>query len=189
MIIYPCLANVVLVALLAGTTWHDIRRFRIPNALTYPALVCGVLLAATASIAVWYRPSVDPMVLSRVGLAGSLLGGLTGFALMVPIYALTRRGAGDVKLAAAIGALVGPWAVVHTVIWTHFAAALFAAGVLVWHVGLGRLACLGGRAVGHWVAPAYVLAPAGLPADILQRPIPLAGFFAIGSLLSLGGLS
>jgi prepilin peptidase CpaA len=79
------------VALIAGV--YDIRYRRIPNWLVLPALLVGLLLNGF----LYYGP----------GLRESALG--IGLALLVdmPLYLLRARGAGDVKLMAAIGAIVG----------------------------------------------------------------------------------
>jgi len=42
------------------------------------------------------------------GLRHAVLGLLTGFALYLPLWLLHARGAGDVKLLAAVGSFLGP---------------------------------------------------------------------------------
>jgi prepilin peptidase CpaA len=84
-------ATVALVALSMAT---DVRTRRIPNALSAAGMVAGVSLQA-----LYFGPAG--------GLAS--LGGLVvaGGALLAP-FALGGIGAGDVKLMAAVGALLGP---------------------------------------------------------------------------------
>jgi Flp pilus assembly protein protease CpaA len=72
----------------------DVRLQRIPNRLTFPAL-CLALVLATWS----HGPH---------GLATALLGSATAFVLLLAPYAVGALGAGDVKAAMAIGALLGP---------------------------------------------------------------------------------
>lgn len=72
----------------------DLHARRIPNWLTLSALLVGLL--ANAFLA---------------GTQGALLalaGAGLGFALLIPFYAIRAIGAGDVKLLAAVGALLGP---------------------------------------------------------------------------------
>ncbi|MBI4491272.1 MAG: prepilin peptidase [Chloroflexi bacterium] len=72
----------------------DLRSRRIPNWLTATTFVGGVL--------------------ANLGLGGldgglsALAGAGLGFLVLIPFYALRGVGAGDVKLLAALGALVGP---------------------------------------------------------------------------------
>ena len=79
------------VALLAAL--EDLRSRRVPNRLTLPAMLAGLGLhwAAGGSAGLWF----------------SLAGLLTGFGLLILFYVLGGMGAGDVKLLAAAGALLG----------------------------------------------------------------------------------
>jgi Flp pilus assembly protein protease CpaA len=77
--------------LVCATT--DLRRFRVPNAVTLPLLASGLVYhAATAG---W------------PGLRLGLVGAGFGFAVLFVPYALGIMGAGDVKLLAGIGAWLG----------------------------------------------------------------------------------
>jgi prepilin peptidase CpaA len=80
------------VALLGG--WVDFRTRKIPNWLTLPALVLGIVVHTVA--AGWS------------GAAASLEGAGLALAVLLPGVLLRGLGAGDWKLMAAIGALVGP---------------------------------------------------------------------------------
>jgi prepilin peptidase CpaA len=73
---------------------YDLRWRRIPNWLTGAALLSGVLAN------IW--------VAGFAGLLTALAGAALGLALLLPFYALRGVGAADVKLLAAIGALIGP---------------------------------------------------------------------------------
>ncbi len=85
------LAGAVALAVLAG--WADLRSRRIPNWLTVPGLVVGV--AANTILGRWS------------GLKLSLLGALVGLGLLLPFVLLRSLGAGDWKLAGALGAFTG----------------------------------------------------------------------------------
>lgn len=87
----PVLGLAIALALIAG--WTDWRSRRIPNWLTVPGLVVGVL--------------VNGLAAGWPGLRSSLLGAGFGLALLLPFVLLRSLGAGDWKLAGALGAFVG----------------------------------------------------------------------------------
>ena len=72
----------------------DTQQHRIPNWLTYPGLVLGLGLRS--------------LLFGWKGLLSSLAGCLLAGGVMFLFYVVRAMGAGDVKLMAAIGALVGP---------------------------------------------------------------------------------
>jgi len=72
----------------------DLQRHRIPNWLTYPGIVLGFVLRG--------------VLFGWKGLLGALAGCLLAGGIIFVFYAVRAMGAGDVKLLAAIGALVGP---------------------------------------------------------------------------------
>jgi prepilin peptidase CpaA len=81
----------VAMALIAG--WTDWRSRRIPNWLTVPGFLVGVSLNVLAG--------------GWTGLKTSLLGAGLGLLLLLPFVFLRSLGAGDWKLAGALGAFVG----------------------------------------------------------------------------------
>ena len=72
----------------------DVRERRIPNRLTYPAMLAG--LAAQGVLHGWR------------GLVVSAGGGVLFGGVFLLFYLMRSIGAGDVKLAAALGCIVGP---------------------------------------------------------------------------------
>jgi prepilin peptidase CpaA len=72
----------------------DVWSRRIPNWVTFGTLLGGVLINA------WLH--------GFSGVLMALAGAVLGLAILLPFYAMRAIGAGDVKLLAAIGALVGP---------------------------------------------------------------------------------
>jgi prepilin peptidase CpaA len=110
---------VVLAAGVLAATVIDLRTRRIPNGLTAAMTGIGIALAATG--------------VSGISVGGSFLGFALGLVLMLPGYGLGATGAGDVKLMAAVGAIVGPGLVV-----TAFLCTAIAGGVLAVVVALRR---------------------------------------------------
>ena len=102
---------------MTAATIVDLRTRRIPNPLTAAMAVTGLGLAATgvSGISVW------------AALAGLVLG----FAFMLPGHWLGATGAGDVKLMAAAGAVLGQALVVSAVIVTALAGGGLAVAVAV----------------------------------------------------------
>ena len=106
----------MLLALVAG--WTDYKRRRIPNWLTVPGLVVGISLNATAS--------------GWSGLKFSLLGAGLGLLLLLPFVLLRSLGAGDWKLAGALGAFVGASVLLDLLLGSVFVAGLMALALVIY---------------------------------------------------------
>ena len=74
------------------------------------------------------------------GILFSVEGMGLGFALLLGFYMYGGMGAGDVKLLAAIGAVVGPFNVFVGFLFASLLGGLYAVAVMVWHLGLARTA-------------------------------------------------
>ena len=111
------MAYAVLAAGLAAAVVIDLRSRRIPNLLTATMAVLGLGLAATGYSSVTVAASVGGMVL--------------GLVLMLPGHALGATGAGDVKLMAAVGAIVGPGLVFPAFLFTCIAGGVLAVAVAI----------------------------------------------------------
>lgn len=132
----PNICLLVAVALAAVAAWTDFRTGKIPNWLTLPPLVLGFALNALLAPDGW-----------RMGLVRSALGvvvcGLVPYVLFRKRLA-TREGederyaggGGDVKLFAALGALLGYYHGIEAQFFSFCAAGLFGMARLAWH---GRL--------------------------------------------------
>ena len=114
------LAGLVLVALIAG--WTDWRHRRIPNWLTVPGFLAGV--GANLVLNGW------------TGLKASLLGAVLGLGLLLPFVLLRSLGAGDWKLAGALGAFSGPGVLVDLLLGSIFVAGAMALVLVIYK---GRL--------------------------------------------------
>jgi prepilin peptidase CpaA len=106
----------VALALIAG--WTDWRSRRIPNWLTVPGFAAGVAL--NAAVGGWG------------GLKTSLLGAGLGLLLLLPFVLLRALGAGDWKLAGALGAFVGPAILADLLMASVFVAGLMAFTLIVY---------------------------------------------------------
>lgn len=90
----------------------DLRTRRVPNQLTLAIGVLGLALAASH--------------VTGVTVTGALAGCVLGLLLMLPGHVIGATGAGDVKLFAAIGTLLGPMHIVVAFIYTAIAGGVLA---------------------------------------------------------------
>src|SRR5512136_548273 len=84
----------ILLIVLAIAAITDVRTRRIPNWLTYPTMGAGLSYHVYAN--------------GWQGFLFGLEGLLLGFALLLVFYLLGGMGAGDVKLMAGVGSILGP---------------------------------------------------------------------------------
>ena len=110
------LAGAVLLAMAAG--WTDLRSRRIPNWLTVPGLAIGI--AANTILGGWS------------GLKTSLLGAALGLGLLLPFVLLRALGAGDWKLAGALGAFTGPAMLIDLLLASVFVAGVMAVALIIY---------------------------------------------------------
>jgi prepilin peptidase CpaA len=113
---------VVLLAVAVTCAVTDLWKGKIYNAVTYPAMAIGVVLAVVQH--------------GAPGIFYALGGFAVGFFPAFVLFALGGMGGGDVKLLGAIGAIAGAVAATETLILAFVFGGLFALGKLAWH---GRL--------------------------------------------------
>ena len=106
----------VILAAVAG--WTDWRSRRIPNWLTVPGLLVGI--AANAVAGGWG------------GLKTSLLGAGLGLLVLLPFVFIRSLGAGDWKLAGALGAFLGWRALADVLMGSVFVAGIMALGLVIY---------------------------------------------------------
>jgi prepilin peptidase CpaA len=90
----------------------DLWSRRVPNKLTLGVAVLGVTLAALG--------------LSGLSPMAALAGLVVGFLLMLPGHVIGATGAGDVKLLAAIGTLLGPAGILAAFLYSAIAGGVLA---------------------------------------------------------------
>jgi prepilin peptidase CpaA len=112
----------VLLAIGAGIL--DWRYRRIPNWLTVSGLAAGI--------------AVNTVLYRWPGLKAALLGTLLGLALLLPFLLVRSLGAGDWKLAGALGACLGPRQLLSVLMGTILVAGVMALAVVIWKGRLKR---------------------------------------------------
>jgi Flp pilus assembly protein protease CpaA len=173
------LAGLELIAVLAICAATDVHGHRIYNWATYSAFLWAVLINVAASV--W--PTTPPAWLGGVGIGQSLGGAALCFLITLAGYHMSGRGAGDVKLATVIGALLGVHGGVFAVAYSYIVAAV---AIIVWSAycnGPLAIAKAGLRTVGNVLGPLWPFPPTASDSKLLLRPIPLGPYFAIGTLL------
>lgn len=97
----------------------DYQKQKIPNYLTFPTVFIALIYH-------FYLTGMD-------GLLFSILGTITGLALLIIPYIMGGMGAGDVKLLAALGAFVGAKSVFFIFLFTALIGGVYAILVLIRH--------------------------------------------------------
>jgi prepilin peptidase CpaA len=118
------LLHITLFVILAIATVTDLRERRIPNRLTYPAMLLAIA---------WHAALSGPP-----GMLHSVSGLGVGLGAMLAPYLMGVMGAGDVKLMAAVGAFLGPAGALAAFVCATLAGGVYALGVLVFHTAALR---------------------------------------------------
>ena len=113
---------VILAAALLAASLTDLAHRRIPNVITYPLAACGLVCHFASA--------------GTNGLIFALTGILAGAALLLPFYMLGGMGAGDVKLLAASGSILGPFGIFTAALYSALAGGIYALLVLWRHGAL-----------------------------------------------------
>jgi len=109
--------TLILAVTLAAALFFDIRYCRIKNAVTYPAAAAGILVNFT-----------------EFGAPGALLavkGWLFPVLVLFVLYYINVMGAGDIKLFAAIGAIMGLPFVVYCFLLSVYIGGVIACWLLI----------------------------------------------------------
>ena len=109
----PCISvNIYLFCLLIAASGIDLKCQKIPNFLTFPSMIIGILGAS--------------LYAGMPGLYFSLAGTAVGFFLLLIPYAAGGMGAGDVKLMMAVGSFLGPKGIFVAFLFTALVGGMYA---------------------------------------------------------------
>ena len=177
------------------TSYTDFTERKIPNWVTYPAVLWAIVVNSVVSVHfnIQNASNLRLEILNGwtdwgvIGISESLLGGITCFAGMLIIYSLAGGGAGDVKYAAVIGSVLGVKAGISVLLWAYI---IMGGGILCWcimKVGPIRLVMMLLRLVGSFIFPKWVLPNSVDMKHFLKQSVPLAPAFTIGCMIVLLG--
>jgi prepilin peptidase CpaA len=149
--------------------YMDVRYRRIPNKLVLVTLIAGI--------------SLNLIFRGWHGLASSLEGMTVGFLMMFILHAIGTMGAGDVKLFAAVGSIVGIASVMQTLLTVALIGGVLAVAMMIYSRRVGRtmrgvLHFFYGLLPGHTV-PRFEVPPDG--SNTLPYAIPIC----LGALVSV----
>ena len=141
-------AALLFIPLAAAIIYMDVRYRRIPNKLVFATLVMGITL--------------NSLFAGLQGLASSLGGLAVAFAMMFVLHAFGTMGAGDVKLFAAVGSIVGISHVLQTLMVVAIMGGVLALAKMIYARRVGRTmvgvlqffyGLLPGQAIPHFEVP------------------------------------
>lgn len=158
----------IFIPLVLSITYADVRYRRIPNKQVLTILLCGIAL--NAFFGAW------------PGFLASLLGMAIAFGLMLTLHVLGTMGAGDVKLFAAIGAVLGSSLVLQTFVIVALTGGVLAICKMVY---MRRAAATMFRVVQFFVGflPGQTVPRFSVPADP-NYTLPYAVPICLGSVVS-----
>ena len=114
--------QVAALAIAGAAVYTDTKQGIIPNKMTFPAVAVGI--GANTALGGWD------------GLGFAAAGAALGFVLFLLPFLFGGMGAGDVKLLAALGAFIGPTAVLGTFFFSALLGGLIALAVLIRNSGI-----------------------------------------------------
>jgi prepilin peptidase CpaA len=156
------------VPLTMSIAYMDIRYRRIPNKLVLATLICG--LAVNGFFSGWS------------GLLSSLGGMALAFFLLFFFHVFGTMGAGDVKLFAAIGAVVGISLVLPTLVVVALMGGVLAVGKMIYARRVGET-MFGVFQFFYGLLPGQTVPRFAIPAD-RSYTLPYAVPICFGSLIS-----
>lgn len=185
-------AGFVLIAALVTGAVTDIKYRRIYNWTTYTAFLWAIAInvvaissSSEATPVFDFEPAavIGQAWLGGLGIWQCLAGAAVCFTITLVGYDLSGGGAGDVKIAAVIGALLGVHQGFYAVIYSYIIAAAAIVCWAMWNHGPFGLLKAMSRTLGAKLGPLWPFTPSDADAQILLTPVPLGPFFAIGTLL------
>jgi prepilin peptidase CpaA len=175
MVMVTCLDLVrvcALFALLVSAAYTDLVRGRVYNWSTYPGILLGLMIC----LAVGGQQGVPSLADSLVGLA-------VGFGVFYLAYLMKGVGLGDVKLMAAVGALMGWRFALRATVYSAFFGAVLGIGLLLYR---GRLWEGVKKSLMVFLSPSYLRKEAHVDGEpvLTGLTIPYGFATAVGSLLA-----
>lgn len=110
--------QLILMILLVMSVKYDIKEKRIPNKLTFPAILLGMITAVIDS--------------GLNGILFSISGFLVGLGVFFIPFIMGGIGAGDVKLMAAVGSILGWKLTVYSALLTAIAGGIIVIGYTIY---------------------------------------------------------
>jgi prepilin peptidase CpaA len=156
---------ILLAGLLAAAVYTELRENRIPNWLTIPGMMMGVLLGYAQGQPVFAR---------------SIIGLVLGFLFLYVFYAMGGVGGGDVKLMGAAGALLGSPLTISAVLWTALVGLVMGLLMVIWQRNFWARLGWNLRSMAFWRNTAATEAP-----EKTSIAIPYGIAIAVGCLLAL----
>jgi Flp pilus assembly protein protease CpaA len=191
-------SGLVLIAALVTSAVTDFNRQRIYNWTTYTAFLWAVVISVVATLTASSGDSLGPTFetartigphwLGGIGIGECLAGAAVCFFVLMFGYDLSGGGAGDVKLATVIGALLGLHDGIFAVGYSYVVAFLVIIAWSTWKNGPLALIRAGLRTVGRFLGPLWPFHTTAEDRKLLLTPVPLGPYFLIGTLLVFFGL-
>ncbi len=172
-------SSAVIAALVVTAAVVDLRHGKVPNWLTYPAILIGLLghaVVGYASGGVFWGST------EQMGLAGALQGFAMGFSPLLLCWLAGGIGGGDAKLMGAVGALGGWRLVLGAMLFGFVIAGLMAVVVMIRKRIVRRTV----RRVWHTII--LLIIPGARPADPTgpdSPTVPLAVALCLGTFVAM----
>ncbi len=166
---HTIISSALLIPLAVIITYYDGRFRRIPNAFVLATLVSGLL--------------VNTITGGWRGLLASLGGCALAFVLMLVLHVFGAMGAGDVKLFAAIGSVIGSSLVLPTFVVVVLTGGLLGIYTMV-RAGTARTTLLRVAQIFMGLLPGWEMPRFAVPTE-RRHTIPYGVAITFGSLISL----
>ena len=187
------LTGLILLATLITSAITDFNRQRIYNWVTYPAFLWIVAINVFVSIKMYSGESLSPAFaatdfvgptwLGGIGIGECLAGAGVCFLITLFGYDLSGGGAGDVKIAAVIGAVLGLHHGLFAIAYSYVVAGIAIIAWSTWRHGPLALLKAAARTLGRVIGPLWPFVSTSDDQALLLTPVPLGPYFAIGTLL------
>jgi len=110
---------ILLLSILSISAVIDFRLQKIPNLITFPAIIIALLYH-------FFTSGIDGLIFGALGMA-------TGIGLLIIPYGLGFSGAGDAKLMGAVGAILGSKSVFVAFLLTALVGGMYAVIIILLH--------------------------------------------------------